>query len=380
MKSAEKHEAGSRTKRIALFTTMLGCGGAEKVMLYLAEGFLARGYMVDVVLVRPGGEFFERIQAGAAVAVLNCRKPLDALIPLTKYLRRVRPYILISTLSHVNWVACLAAYLARSDTRCLITEANTPSVELRESNKMNRMLLPLMLKLMANSATVVAMSKGAGVDLAQTIGWPLDKVHAIYNPVINPEEWVQLCKEPAPHPWFSPKDQTVVISVGRLHRQKGFDILLQAFSQLLEKLDARLLILGEGPDRCSIEALRNELKLTGVVDLPGYVPNPAAYIARSDLYVLSSRWEGLGNVLIEAMACGVPLVATDCPNGPREILDGGRFGKLVPPDDPGALAFAMEEALSNPQPANPPQEWLQQFTVEYALDRYLEVMGLPQWS
>lgn len=380
MRFVTEHKGATGAKRIALFTTMLGCGGAEKVMLYLAEGFLARGYTVDIVLVRPGGEFFERIPAGATVIVLNSRKPLDALIPLTKYLHKVRPDILISVLSHVNWVACLAARLARSGTRCLITEANTPSVELHESNKMNRILLPLMLKVMAKSATVVAMSKGAAVDLAQTVGWPLDKVYAIYNPVINPEEWVQLCEEPAPHPWFSPKDQRVVISVGRLHRQKGFDILLQAFSQLLEKLDARLLILGEGSDRYSIEALRNELKLTGVVDLPGYVPNPAAYIARSDLFVLSSRWEGLGNVLIEAMACGVPLVATDCPNGPREILDGGRFGELVPPDDPEALAFAMEEALSNPQPANPPQEWIQQFTAEYAVDRYLEVMGLPQWS
>jgi len=178
---------------------------------------------------------------------------------------------------------------------------------------------------------------------------------------------------PVEHPWFQPNQPPVILGVGRHHFQKGFDTLLRAFARVRQQMPARLVILGEGPERPNLERLAAELGVAADVDLPGFDPNPFRYMRWAGVFVLSSRYEGLPNVLIQALACGCPVVSTDCPSGPSEILDGGRYGALVPVDDVEAMAQAIVRALLG-QVAPAPAEWLEQFRVEAVAEQYLRVM------
>jgi len=194
----------------------------------------------------------------------------------------------------------------------------------------------------------------------------------IYNPVVSPELY-EKADAPLEHPWFRSNQPPVILGVGRHYPQKGFDTLLRAFARVRQETPARLVILGEGPERPNLERLASELGVAADVDMPGFDPNPFRYMKRAGVFVLSSRYEGLPNVLIQAMACGCPVVSTDCPNGPAEILDGGRYGALVPVDDVEAMARAIVRALLG-QVAPAPADWLEQFRVEVVAEQYLRVM------
>ncbi len=178
------------------------------------------------------------------------------------------------------------------------------------------------------------------------------------------------------HPWFTPGSLPVVIAVGRLEPQKDFTTLIRAFAQLLETTPARLLILGDGSEREMLSGLSAELDLTECVQMPGFTPNPHAFVSRAALLVLSSRFESLANVVIEAMAVGTPVIATDCPSGPSEALGGGRYGTLVRVGDVVQLAEAMRAVLQC-RPARVPANWLVQFSTQWSADRYLEMLGIP---
>lgn len=224
---------------------------------------------------------------------------------------------------------------------------------------------------------VVSVSRGTATDLARTAGVASDRIEVIFNPIVTPE-LREMAAAPLDHPWFKAGQPPVVVSVGRFSQQKDFGTLLRAFSLVLERLPARLLILGEGPERSSLEALVSELGLDGSVDLPGWIRNPYPYMRRADAFVLSSRWEGLPSVLIEALYCGVPIVSTDCPSGPDEILDGGKHGLLVPVGDTEALARGIVVALSGDVPRPTPASW-QPYEQETVVRRYLEIlMGTPR--
>jgi glycosyltransferase involved in cell wall biosynthesis len=223
------------------------------------------------------------------------------------------------------------------------------------------------------ASSVVAVSRGAADDLARTSGLPRDRVQVVYNPVITPT-MIALAGQTPDHPWFAPGQPPVILGVGRLTRQKDFPTLLRAFAEVRRRRAARLIILGEGEDRSALEALARELGVAGDVALPGFRDNAMAYMARSALFVLSSAWEGLPTVLIEALAAGTRVVSTDCPSGPREILEDGRLGLLVPVGDPAALAEAMIDTLD--QPAGPPPlASLTPFTRDAAVDHYLHLVG-----
>lgn len=226
---------------------------------------------------------------------------------------------------------------------------------------------------------VVAISHGLATEFSAIAGIPVDSIHVIHNPIIG-NDIQQRASEPVTHPWLASKAVPVVLGVGRLSRQKDFPTLIRAFALLRAERNCRLVILGQGEDESSLKRLIAELELEDDVSLPGFVSNPLAYMAKADLFVLSSAWEGFGNVLAEAMATGVPLVSTDCRHGPREILDGGRYGRLVPVGDAAQLAQAMSETLDAP----PDRMWLKaaadRFRIETQGQRYLEVMGLKQCS
>jgi glycosyltransferase involved in cell wall biosynthesis len=363
----------SRDGAIAFFLPLLTAGGAERVTLNLAEGIIERGLPVDLVLAAADGPFRDQVPPAVRMVDLQAGRVIRSLVPLSRYLRQERPRVLFSQMDHANLVALWAAKLALTDTPVVVTVHNTMSHANRGGNRLAERLWPPLLRTFYPwAASVVAVSRGVADDLARSAGLPRDRVEVVYNPVITPA-MMALAGQTPDHPWFAPGQPPVILGVGRLTRQKAFPNLVRAFAEVRQSRTAHLIILGEGEDRADLERLIVELGLTGDVDLPGFQENVMGYLASSALFVLSSAWEGLPTVLIEALAAGTRVVSTDCPSGPREILQEGRLGSVVPVGDSAALARAMKAALDAPvEPV--PADALTPFTRDAAVDRYLSLV------
>ncbi|MER3479061.1 MAG: glycosyl transferase [Meiothermus sp.] len=365
-----------KTKRIALFLPSLRGGGAERVMANLARGFAEQGLTVDLVLAKAEGPYLSQVPTSVRVVDLGARRVLFALPGLVQYLRRERPSAMLSALNHANIVAIWARFLARTKTRLVVSEHNTLSRATENAAVRRAKAMPLLIRLFYPQAdAVVAVSQGVAKDLTARTGLPPGKVRVIYNPVVTPELFAK-AEEPLDHPWFKPGEPPVILGVGRLTAQKDFATLIRAFALVRKERPARLMILGEGEERPKLETLVQELGLEADVSLPGFVENPFSYMKRAAVFVLSSKWEGLPTVLIEALALGIPVVSTDCPNGPAEILEGGKWGGLVPVGDPEALAGAMLGLLKTSPRDRVRVEQLERYTLGYAVSRYGEVMGV----
>lgn len=364
---------GSPARRIAFFLPTLCGGGAERVTVNLAQAMAERGLPVDLVVAAAEGELLEQLPPTVRLVDLRAPRVLRSLWPLAAYLRRERPRVVVSSMGHANLVALWAAKLARRATPVVVTVHNTMSLSTPQQGRMAGRLWPRLLRRFYPwAARVVAVSRGAADDLARTSGLPRESIRVIYNPVITPDMLILAGRRPD-HPWFAPGQPPVILGVGRLTRQKDFPTLLRAFAELRSRRPARLVILGEGEERGRLEAIVRELELAGDVALPGFRDDALACMAGSALFVLSSAWEGLPTVLIEALAAGTRVVSTDCPSGPREILQEGRLGALVPVGDAPALARAMAEALD--RPAVPlPSAALAPFTRDVAVDHYLTLI------
>lgn len=362
------------SRRIALFLPSLAGGGAEKAAINLAAGIAVRGYAVDLVLARVEGAYVNHVHSSVRIVDLGASRPLTAVPALSRYLRAERPVALLSILTSSNIAALLAVRIARSSTRCVVCEQCTLSIDLANSSWSNRMVVPRILRYFyPRTHAVVAISCGVADDLARVIGLQRESISVIYNPIVS-SELARLSREAVSHRWFHGGGPPVIVGAGRLARQKDFGTLIRAFSQLRKRLTARLVILGEGEDRADLERLCRTLGVADDVDLPGFVANPHAFLSRAALFVLSSRWEGLANVVVEALAAGAPVVSTDCPSGPKEILGGGKYGQLVPVEDADALADAMSRVLTGDFVATDPEESVRLFDVETIVDRYLELL------
>ncbi|MES1956379.1 group 1 glycosyl transferase [Salinisphaera hydrothermalis EPR70] len=386
----------------------MGRGGAERVTLFLIEAFIAKGYLVDLVLHEKTGPYISRVPEQVRIIVLSSSNAiitrchmlyaflkdrsmfwpsltvrhkhftkLRYLPSFTRYLKENQPDVCIAILWPFGLTAICARALARVNTRIIATFHSAFSVQSSRHRSMRsqrskrwQCFRGYCAKVYLRADALVAVSLGVADDLATTLKIPRDRVEVIYNPVISNNNMAQ-AKEPLSHLWFKPDAPPVIVAVGKLSVQKGFDTLLKAFARVYSKKNVRLVILGEGQERQNLEALRHDLGLDDVVDLPGWVDNPSAFMYRADMFVLSSRWEGLGNVLIEAMACGCPVVATDCPHGPAEILANGRYGKLVLGlEDPALLADAISETLSAVRNPAILTDGITRFTVEQATETY----------
>jgi glycosyltransferase involved in cell wall biosynthesis len=360
--------------RIAVFTATMGSGGAERSMVRLAAGLAARDRATDLVLAcRAEDAYADELPESVRVVRLRASRALLSLPGMVRYLRREQPVAMVSSLDFMNVIAVAAKRLARVDTRLVVNEQNTLSIEARHSPQLRQRLVPALVRRSYPRADgIAAVSAGVADDLAAVTGLPRHRVRVINNPVIVPELTV-MAAQPCEHPWFRHGQPPVLLAVGRLSLQKDFECLLRAFAQVRRTTEARLLILGEGPQRYHLESVVDELGLAEDVELPGWVTNPYPYMARSDLFVLSSRWEGLPTVLIEALFCGLRIVATDCPSGPREILDGGRFGSLVPVGDVDALACAVVEALSDSCPIPGRESW-ERYSQQAVTEQYLDAL------
>ena len=367
-----------KLKRLAIFVAFSGAGGVERVVHSLLQGLSAHDIDVDLLaVVGKKGWLPEIPWPNVRVIDLKVKHSQMALPGLVRYLRKERPDVLMVAKDRAIRVGVLARRLAGVDTKLVGQLHNNVSGYLATKTPLQRWLRTAPMRwLFPGLDLIVCVSEGVVEDTVNITGLPRERMVAIRNPIITPDVFLK-AEEPVGHPWFA-EGQTVpvVVGAGRLTPEKDFATLIRAFQRLRQHKDCRLLILGEGPLRGELERLAAELGLADSVCLAGYQANPFAYMKKSSLFVLSSAWEGSGNVLVEALALGVPSVATDCPYGPSETLAGGKFGPLVPVGDDAAMAAAMLDTLDNPLPAKILQKAVADFSVERSTRRYLEVLGL----
>jgi glycosyltransferase involved in cell wall biosynthesis len=361
---------------VSVFLPALAGGGAEKAMLHLAQGLAERGLKTDLVLAEAAGDYLEQVSPDVRLVDLHSKFPviLSKTFALQKYLQREQPSVLISALDIVS-SSLWAKWSSRVPTRVVMCVQTYLSEQFRndESNTLKKLRPQLVRWLYPRSDELVAASKGTAEDLALITDLPLERIRVIYNPVVTPEV-LEKSQEPIAHPWFLPGEPPVILGVGRLVNQKDFFNLIQAFAQVRRVRSSRLMILGEGEQRSQLEQLVRELKLDDDIALPGFVENPYAYMAKAAVFALSSKYEGFGNVVAEAMATGTPVVSTDCPSGPAEILDYGYYGKLVKIGDSNALAQAILATLDNPINSEVLKRRSQAFSTDRVVDQYLEVL------
>lgn len=334
-------------KHLAFFMPTLGGGGAERVMLSLARGTADRGYRVSLIVASAVGSLVEEVPRNVELINLNSSRIATSMFPLAKWLRRNRPDTLISSQGHANVVSYFANKFSLQKTNLIVREESTPSANLRHFNRLKAFFWRTLLRYVyTRVAGVIAVSHGVAVDLEAYLRCKVPKLHVLYNPILN-ENLYAKSKQPVLHRWFGKPDMPVVLAVGRLTRAKNFELLIRAFALVKEIVPVKLLILGEGEDRAKLEHLVSKMGISDSVEMPGFDPNPFRYMANCAVYVMSSSWEGLPGALVEALALSRNVVSTDCPSGPREILVGGTFGKLVPAGDLDALKVAILSALSD---------------------------------
>ena len=379
-------------------------------MLRTSRALLDRGFAVDLVVCQHTGALVNEVPDGVRVValpptsmplarawalaadpmgvaamlrpvLLPWRAPhrLPHLPALVRYMRSERPDALLSALPTPNLLAVWARRLSGAATRIVTSEHDTLSTAAARADRWRDFYLPPLLGrtyLMADQ--IVAVSNGVADDLASCAGIPRERITTVYNPVVCPDLNTR-ANQVVDHPWFAPDAPPVILAAGRLDPQKDFATLIRAFARVRADRDCRLVILGSEHSGnrayvANLRALPGQLGVANDVDMPGYTRDVLAYMRCADVFALSSIHEGLGIVLIEALACGTQVVSTDCPHGPQEILDAGRFGHLVPMGDDEAMAGAIRTALDDPIAPDLLRSRGNTFSVERAVDHYVELM------
>jgi glycosyltransferase involved in cell wall biosynthesis len=362
---------------IAIYLRTIYDCGVDRVMANLAQGFIDQGLRVDLLLNSMGGKLLGQFPGEVRIINLKAPRLLSGLPKVIQYLRQARPTVLLSSGHYVNEIALWSKALSGTSTKVIVSEHNVLSTNARLSP--HERWSPLLAKLFYGWAdNIVTVSQGVAQDLRQITRLSPSQVQVIYNPIVT----LRLAEEAQTlpnHPWFKPGEPPVVLGIGRLEPQKDFPTLLRAFAKVRQSQSARLMILGQGRERRKLETLIQDLDLKDDVTLMGFVENPYAYMARASAFVLSSAWEGLPTVLIEAMALGTPVISTNCESGPEEILAGGEYGVLVPVGDSDTIAAALLNTLSGNTISVEPK-WLDQFTLDHATQRYLEIFGIATAS
>jgi glycosyltransferase involved in cell wall biosynthesis len=344
------------------------------MIVNLCEGLLGWGCAVDLVLVKAQSEHLRNLSPRVNVVKLKASHTFGSALGLASYLRRARPAALLAAKDRAGKVAVVARRLAGVQTRVVFRIGTTLSAALEGKNILRKWLWYVPMRLVYPKADgIVAVSRGVAHDLARITGLPEERFHVIPNPVIT-LRMQELAQEEVAHPWFQDPEIPVVLGIGRLTRQKDFPTLIRAFARVRKSLRCRLVILGEGRDRGQLETLASKLGVGEDVDMPGFATNPYAYLSRATLFVLSSAWEGSPNALTEALALGIPVAATDCPSGPREILRDGKYGPLVPVGEADLLAEAMLKILSSPMDRESLKQAAEAFTIEKSSLSYLNLL------
>ena len=390
-------------KHIALFVASLAGGGAERVMLNLAEFFLKNNYKVDLILAKYEGPLIKNVPKDVRIIKLQKRSwlytgfymlrlPMENWKSVVKivftdspsvfrrleafvdYLKYNQPTVVLSTLNAVNIASLMGKYIAKSESRFYVRQAIFFSQHTNESKDyFDINVMPLLLKKWYPIAdSVISVSNEMKNDLIENAGLSKEYVETIYNP-LNIDHINKAIKE-SDDDFLEEMAIPIVISAGRLVGQKDYPTLLFAISKVVEKRHVKLIILGDGPEYSNIVKLISKLSLQNHVILLGNVSNPYKYISRSNVFVLSSTFEGMPNVLLEALACQCTIVSTDCPSGPREILNDGQFGSLIPVGDVEALEQAILNAMDCPVDKKLLYDRANDFALDTIGEKYIKLM------
>lgn len=356
--------------KVSILLPDLRGGGVERVRLVLAREFIERGHAVDFVLMQQRGELLGEVPTGARIIDLATPRLRNVLRPLSRYLRRERPDALLAAMWPLTGIAPVAARLAGVQTTILASE----HIDFRMTPSLNTSVTWITKKFgclaYEQCDAVVAVSAGVADSISAVTGFPRDRVHVIHNPIKLPNANIR--RSPA-NKWCH--GQPKILTVGTLKSQKNHGLLLHAFSAIRRWPNATLTIVGDGPLRLELQQLAARLGISARVNFAGFHVNPNPFYASADLFVLSSDYEGFANVIVEALAHGVPVVSTDCPSGPSEILHQGRYGRLVPVGDAEALTCAMESALSSEHDPGVLRRRAEDFAPHIAAQKYLSLMG-----
>lgn len=363
---------------LTVLSTEYGDGGVERMLVNTMNGLGSLGVRVDFLVSRGDGPYMDELLPSVRVQELAGRSE-PAGRALEHYLRQQRPPRLVTAKLRDDALAVEARRRAGADTRLYFRVGNPLVHRLRQRTRtpVGRWWgVRRLARLYRNADACIAVSRGIAEDLAEGLGVSRQRILTLPNPTIT-EALYQRAREPVAHPWLAADAGVpVVMAAGGLRQQKDFPTLVRAFARLRQRHPCRLVILGQGRQRERLLALARELDAAEQVDLPGWVANPHAWMARASAFVLSSRWEGSPNVLVEAAALGTPLVATDCISGPRDILQDGRYGELVPVGDSRALAGALARVLDHPPDPVRTRRAAEPYTLERSARAYMRALGM----
>jgi len=350
-----------------------GIGGGGRAAIRLANGISSGGLLTDLIVFGSENAFRSEISPKVHLIELNASDWLSAFFKLQRYVLQVRPLAIIAQDNRAAVLAIAIRELNDIPMCIIITVHSTLSRRWSEVSLLKKFFVRNFLRgFYLKADAVVGVSKAAAEDIVSLMRLPKDHVKVVYNPVVSEELFMKAKEEPR-LPWFAPDDPPVILSVGRLRKAKDFATLIKAFALVRRKREVRLVIIGEGELRDELEKLVRELGIEHDVMMPGMVKNPYPYMARAAVFVLSSVYEGLPTVLIEALALGTPIVSTDCPSGPAEILENGKWGYLVRPGDPEMIAEAILQVLNRPRNSPPSEAWAR-FTIKSSVEKYLRII------
>jgi len=343
-------------------------------MVNLANGFIAAGIKVDILVNAKPHTPLSYVPLDPKINVINHGyHKYQAFGSLLRYLKEQKPTALLTAGHRYNTMGAWANKISKADTKIFLSMHENLSASCKRLGPFKQAFRHYSVRsLFAQTNGVISVSQGVGDDLVR-LGLPPNKSQVIYNPIAD-DQLIAQSKAAIDHPWFTTKTHPIILGVGRLEEQKDYPTLIKAFAVVHKQLDAKLVILGEGRERATLQTLINELKLQDAITLLGHVDNPFSYMKQSDLFVLSSVREGFGNVIAEALAIGCPVVSTDCPSGPNEILANGQFGMLVPMQSPEALGQAILSTLKAPLPSDTLRQRGSTFSVSSSVQHYLDYM------
>jgi glycosyltransferase involved in cell wall biosynthesis/GT2 family glycosyltransferase len=337
--------------KITFFIENLDGGGAERVTVNLLKNLNKNIYETSLILLEKRGFFLKDVPEYVKIGSIGSKSLLKNLFFLINYFKQQKPDIFISESPILNILSIFAKIISREKHKVIIIEHNVFSLSAENVSKflkrlVAKFLFPFLIKIFYRYAeAIVCVSNGVADDVIKITGLK-NKIEVIYNPIVS-QEIYDLSSQHVNHPWFLDKKEPIIIAVGRLFKVKDYPTLISAFSIMRKKRRAKLLILGKGAELDKLKRLVTSLGISSDVDFLGFQENPYKFMSKADVFVLSSMHEGFGNVIVEAMVCGVPVVSTDCKSGPNEIIENGKSGLLVPPRDPDALADAILKILSN---------------------------------
>lgn len=365
-----------RNLKVAIFCGSLVGGGAEVFTINLAKGLASTGLVVHLVVVKNDYTKTDEFPKNLELFDLKSESLLKSTPNFIKYLRAEKPTFVISVLDYVNVVAIWATYLSRVKAKNIATVHAQPSFFYKDLRTFKGKCLQYILSLSYHRAhKIIGVSAGLVQELRNNLKLPRQKFRVIYNPIIN-KKIFELSKETVSHHWAQTEEVEIILAVGRLSVEKDYPTLFKAFDLVQSNRNARLIVLGEGGERKNLQALALSLGLADKIEMLGFESNPYKYMSIASCFVLTSRSEGFANVLVEAMAIGTPIIATNCPHGPKEILGNGKWGKLVPVGDYISLSKGIDEILDESHPSSETnrEAHLQKFKIDSIIQKYKDIL------